>query len=245
MEIVELARQADQAAHEGWPEREAEIRQELNGLYSELASVAERLTEEVSAADWHHLDRGHNQAGREECDVVRVGGEGGVLALLARPAAVGFDAALRTGFYPFLLGARPKDKEQAIERTVKLFDVVGSPGFDRDESDLRALAAESFDRGQGDDAGTGRQLQAVLASGNRTKALKTITAPTLVIHGKADKLVNPTGGRATARAIPGARLVSFTGMGHDLPRQLWPHFVDLIAEHAAKAPATQRERAAA
>jgi hypothetical protein len=50
MEIVELARQADQAAHEGWPEREAELRKELNALYSELATVAERLTEEVTAA---------------------------------------------------------------------------------------------------------------------------------------------------------------------------------------------------
>jgi len=50
MEIVELARQADQAAQEGWPDREAELRRELNGLYSELATVAERLTDEVSAA---------------------------------------------------------------------------------------------------------------------------------------------------------------------------------------------------
>jgi hypothetical protein len=53
LEIVELARQADQAAHDGWPEREAELRRELDGLYAELASVAERLTEEVAAATPH------------------------------------------------------------------------------------------------------------------------------------------------------------------------------------------------
>ena len=148
--------------------------------------------------------------------------------------------------YPFLLAARPKDKDEAVERIVKLFGVVGSPGFDRDEADLRALAAASFDRGAGDDAGTSRQMMAILASGNRTKALRGIKAPTLVIHGSNDKLVSPTGGRATARAIPGARLVLFKGMGHDLPRQLWPRFVDLIAEHAAQAPApAQREPAAA
>ena len=123
--------------------------------------------------------------------------------------------------------------------------VVGSPGFDRDEDDLRAMASEAFDRGKGDDAGTSRQLQAVLASGNRTRALNGITAPTLVIHGKNDKLVSPTGGRATARAIPGARLLTIAGMGHDLPRQLWPHFADLIAEHAAKVPTARRERTAA
>jgi isopenicillin N synthase-like dioxygenase len=51
LEIVELARQADQAAHEGWPDREAELRKELESLYAELASVAERLTEEVAAAN--------------------------------------------------------------------------------------------------------------------------------------------------------------------------------------------------
>jgi pimeloyl-ACP methyl ester carboxylesterase len=139
--------------------------------------------------------------------------------------------------YPFLLAKRPKEKEEAVERIVKLFKVVGSPGFERDEADLRELASQSFDRGQGDDAGTGRQLQAILASGDRTRTLRDVKAPTLVIHGKADKLVRPSGGRATARAIPGARLVLIDGMGHDLPRGLWPRLVDLIAEHTAKAPA--------
>ncbi|HEX8121042.1 MAG TPA: alpha/beta fold hydrolase [Solirubrobacteraceae bacterium] len=147
--------------------------------------------------------------------------------------------------YPFFLAKRPDDKQEAIERIVRLFKVVGSPGFETNEDDLRELASQSIDRGPGDEAGTARQTQAILASGNRTRALRGIKAPTLVLHGKADRLVSPTGGRATARAIPGARLVMFKGMGHDLPRQLWPHFVNLIAEHAAQVPARRREAAAA
>jgi pimeloyl-ACP methyl ester carboxylesterase len=147
--------------------------------------------------------------------------------------------------YPFFLKARPASKEEAIERIVKLFRVVGSPGFERDEDDLRRLAAESWDRGGGDQAGTGRQLQAVLASGDRTQSIRRIKAPTLVIHGTSDKLVRPSGGKATAKAIPGARLVLIDGMGHDLPHGLWPRLVDLIADHAAKAPRAQAASSAA
>ena len=106
------------------------------------------------------------------------------------------------------------------------------PASSATRQDFRDLASRSIDRGPGDDAGTGRQLAAILASGNRTAQLRRITAPTLVIHGKNDRLVNASGGRATARAIPGARLELIDGMGHDLPRQLWPRFVDLITRHA-------------
>ncbi|HEX8207092.1 MAG TPA: alpha/beta hydrolase [Solirubrobacteraceae bacterium] len=147
--------------------------------------------------------------------------------------------------YPFLIKARPKDKDEAIERIVQLFRIVGSPGFDQDEDDLRRMASESWERGGGDDSGTRRQMQAILASGNRTKALAGIDAPTLVIHGKADKLVHPSGGRATAKAIPGARLVEIDGMGHDLPRGLWPRLVDLIARHAEQRRAPERAAQAA
>jgi pimeloyl-ACP methyl ester carboxylesterase len=64
--------------------------------------------------------------------------------------------------------------------------------------------------------------------------------PTLVIHGTKDKLVAPSGGRATAKAIPGARLVTIEGMGHDLPRGAWPQIVEAIAENAARAGAPAR-----
>jgi pimeloyl-ACP methyl ester carboxylesterase len=75
-----------------------------------------------------------------------------------------------------------------------------------------------------------------VADGNRTTRLKRITAPTLVIQGTADKLATPSGGKAVARAIPGARLMMIDGMGHDLPRTLWPRLIDAIAENAARVP---------
>ena len=147
--------------------------------------------------------------------------------------------------YPFFLSRPPRSKEQATRRAIRLFRVVGSPGFERDEDDLRDLIEQSYDRGGGDVSGTGRQLAAIMASGDRTQALGNISAPTLVVHGTADKLIRPSGGRATARAIKDARLELIDGMGHDLPRELWPRLVELIAGHAqSAAPARESERAA-
>ena len=139
---------------------------------------------------------------------------------------------------PLLLRAPAKDPDEAVERVVQTFALIGSPGFDRDEDELRSVARLSAERGPGDTAGTSRQLMAILASGERTEELRRIKAPTLVVHGKADRLVRPSGGRATAKAIPGARLELIDGMGHDLPRGLWPRMVDLIATHAAHSHAT-------
>ncbi|WP_424532313.1 alpha/beta fold hydrolase [Sphaerisporangium viridialbum] len=75
-----------------------------------------------------------------------------------------------------------------------------------------------------------RQSVAVLASGDRTARLRTLRVPTLVLHGADDVMCDLSGGRATAAAIPGAKLVIFDGMGHSLPRQLWPEFATHIAE---------------
>ena len=83
-------------------------------------------------------------------------------------------------------------------------------------------------------AAVARQLAAINASGDRTPLLRRISAPALVIHGSADTLVRPSGGRATAKAIAGARLVEIPGMGHDLPRGAWPQIIDAIAENAAR-----------
>ena len=102
-----------------------------------------------------------------------------------------------------LLGVPPADRDGYVEHMVGTFSLIGSPGFERDEAELRELARRSFDRGRSPAAG-GRQLAAILASGDRTKRLRGIAAPTLVIHGSADKLVRPSGGRATAKAISGS-----------------------------------------
>jgi pimeloyl-ACP methyl ester carboxylesterase len=136
--------------------------------------------------------------------------------------------------YPVLLRRPPRAREEYVEALMRVFGVIGSPGFEPDLDGLRDMVGRSHDRGV-NAAGTGRQLAAILASGNRTPALRRIQAPAVVIHGTADKLVSPSGGRATARAIPGARLVLVPGMGHDLPRGAWPRIVQAICENAARA----------
>ncbi|HYG96299.1 MAG TPA: alpha/beta hydrolase [Solirubrobacterales bacterium] len=137
--------------------------------------------------------------------------------------------------FGLLLGKRPKEREAAIERAVNTFRVIGSPGYPFEEERIRDLANRSFDRGH-DEAGIARQLHAITASGDRTSGLRKLEVPAVVIHGRNDILVNPSGGRATAKAIPGARLKMIDGMGHDMPRALWPTFVEEIACNAARAP---------
>ena len=147
--------------------------------------------------------------------------------------------ALRT--YPKFLRPLSSDRQTYIDQAADLFAWIGSPGFDRDEPALRDLLGRMYDRGH-DPGSTARQLSAILASGDRTAELRHITAPTVVIHGTADKLVAPSGGRATARAIPGARLVMIKGMGHDLPRGAWPQMLDAIVENATRTAAPARDR---
>ncbi len=136
--------------------------------------------------------------------------------------------------YRYLLQAPPRDRGAVVERASEIFGLIGSTGFARDDAYIRERAAKSFDRGF-NPAGGARQLGAILASGDRTSQLRRITAPTLVIHGSVDKMIRPSGGRATARAIPGARLMLIEGMGHDLPRAVWPRIIDGIADNARRA----------
>ncbi|MEA2386695.1 MAG: hypothetical protein QOJ22_869 [Thermoleophilaceae bacterium] len=144
---------------------------------------------------------------------------------------------------PVFLQRPARTKEAYVERIVRLFGLIGSPAYERGADELRALAELSWERGV-DPAGFGRQLAAILASGHRAADLKRIEAPTLVIHGDADRLVRPSGGRATARAIPGARLELIEGMGHDLPRGVWPRILDGIEANAARARPPQQRAAA-
>jgi pimeloyl-ACP methyl ester carboxylesterase len=142
--------------------------------------------------------------------------------LLGRPAL----STLR------MLGAKPpKSREEAVESAVRMFRHIGSHGFPFDEAWARETAGKGWDRDP-TTGGVGRQLAAIIKSGNRTPLLRKITAPTLVIHGDRDRMVHPTGGAATARAIPGARRETVRGMGHDLPEGAWPAVLDLIDQHA-------------
>ena len=145
--------------------------------------------------------------------------------------------------YRYLLRPPPRDRNGYIERSAQVFGLVGSTGFDRDEAYIRERAGRMYDRSF-DIAAGGRQLGAITASGDRTVKLGEIKAPTLVIHGSVDKMIRPSGGRATAEAIPGARLMEIEGMGHDLPRGVWPRIIDAIAIHARAADG-ERARVAA
>ncbi|HEY3468312.1 MAG TPA: alpha/beta hydrolase [Amycolatopsis sp.] len=142
--------------------------------------------------------------------------------LLGRPAL----STLR------MMGAKPpRTREEAVESAVRMFRHIGSHGFPFDEAFVRELAGTGWDRDP-TSGGVGRQLAAIMKSGNRTAKLRGITAPTLVVHGDRDRMVHPTGGAATARAIRGARLETIRGMGHDLPEGAWPTVLDLIDKHA-------------
>ncbi|GAB4010755.1 alpha/beta fold hydrolase [Nocardioides ultimimeridianus] len=130
-----------------------------------------------------------------------------------------------------LLSPPPTTEDEAAERSVQVYSVVGSPGFPLDTEGLRARGRESFRRAN-DPAGVARQLAAIHVSGSRIERLADLAVPTLVLHGEDDPLVQVDGGRTTAKAIPGARLVTYPGMGHDLPRELWSDVVGEIVEHA-------------
>ena len=136
------------------------------------------------------------------------------------------------------VGGRPA----AISAAVETFRLIGSHGFAFDEQYIRDLAGRSWDRGYDPD-GYRRQLAASVSQPNRTAELRRITVPTLVMHGLHDPLVAPSGGLAVARAIPGSRFVGFSGMGHDLPRALWPQFVKEIAALAVIGEERRRQGA--
>jgi pimeloyl-ACP methyl ester carboxylesterase len=133
-----------------------------------------------------------------------------------------------------LLAKAPRGRDAYIERIVRTFKVIGSPAYPMDEPRFRELAGRLYDRSH-NPKGVLRQMHAISASGDRTAALRKLRLPATVIHGTRDPLVRPSGGRATARAIPGARLRIVEGMGHDLPRNLWPTFTGEIADTASRA----------
>ena len=138
--------------------------------------------------------------------------------------------------YAVLLKPSPRERDGFIEHAVEMFSKIGGTGFPPEVEDLREIASLSYDRGH-DARGSQRQLWAIVADRDRAPELRKLTVPATVIHGAQDKLVRPSGGRATARAIPGARLVEIPGMGHGLPRGAWPAIIGAIADTAARAGA--------
>jgi pimeloyl-ACP methyl ester carboxylesterase len=138
--------------------------------------------------------------------------------------------------YAVLLRPSPRDRDGFVEHAVAMFSKIGGSGYEPDVEDLRHIATLSFDRGH-DAQGWQRQLAAIIADRDRSSQLRKLGIPATVIHGADDKLVRPSGGRATAKAIPGARLVMIPGMGHGLPRGAWPTIIGAIADTADRADA--------
>jgi pimeloyl-ACP methyl ester carboxylesterase len=128
----------------------------------------------------------------------------------------------------------PTERAENIEHGVRIWHVLRSPGFTYDEGQGRARIAAAFDRSFSPE-GVARQAAAIAAQPDRTAALANVKVPVTVIHGADDSLIDRSGGEATARAIPGARLIVVPGMGHDLPAAVWPLVIDAIVETASRA----------
>jgi pimeloyl-ACP methyl ester carboxylesterase len=134
-----------------------------------------------------------------------------------------------------LLAPAPREREAHIEYMLLLFKAMAGRGFAFDEEWSRMITARAYDRCFSPE-GTARQIMAIMTQGNRKKALASVTAPTLVIHGTDDPVVPVEAGRDTANAIPGAQLMLIEGMGHDLPHGgAWPKIAEAIAAHTLKA----------
>ncbi len=125
----------------------------------------------------------------------------------------------------------PRDRDGYIDSHLETYRLIGSKTIEFDEERRRRRAGRCFDRGI-HPSGSARQMAAIVTAPDRTSALAGVRAPTTVIHGDGDPLINVSGGRATAKAIPGARLLIVPGMGHDLPPVLWPQVIHAIVDNA-------------
>ncbi len=133
----------------------------------------------------------------------------------------------------YLRRSRDATEAELMDNAVAIDRLIAGDEFDEDTA--RQDFLRGFQRSH-NPAGMARQLGAIAASPDRTRSLRSVTAPTLVIHGLADPLVMPSGGLATARAVPNSRLLMFPGMGHALPRSRWPEVIDAIVANAGRSP---------
>lgn len=217
---------------------------------STARAVARRIVRRPAEADYHLGDMAADAAGL--LDALGVGAAhvvgvsmGGMIAqtmAIDHPSLVrsltsimsntgdGSHGVIAPGLLPKLARLTGAvSRERAVERSVEVNQLIAGPHFD--EAERRALAERNVERSFRPDA-VARQTAAIMASPDRTESLGAVRAPTLVVHGLLDQLVKPSGGIATARAIPGSRLLMFPDMGHDLPRPRWDELVDEIRRNA-------------
>jgi pimeloyl-ACP methyl ester carboxylesterase len=158
------------------------------------------------------------------------------LALLSTSSGNRITSFPRLRAMTTLLVKPARTRSEFIDNTMRTFEVIGSPNHPRDpeqEREFREVLGATWDRGH-HSAGVARQLHAITSSGDRRRTLHDVRAPTLVIHGDADPLVRPIAGRSVARAIQGAELRVFPGMGHDMPPALFGEIADAIAANACR-----------
>ncbi len=134
---------------------------------------------------------------------------------------------------PSMLRRAARTREQYVEGSLEFWQRIASPGYPTSEEAARQRAAETWERGISI-TGSARQIMAILTQPDRTAALAGVRVPTTVVHGLRDRMVHVSGGRATARAIPGAELRLVPGMGHDLPEGLFGQLVDAISSSARR-----------
>src|SRR3954454_8409401 len=215
------------------------LRQLLTRSTDSAYTLADMAGDSVGVLDHLGIERAHvvgASMGGMIAQTVAIRYPERVLSLVSIMSNTGsfFSGQPALTMYLMLLKPAPQERSQFIEHAIDSFTKIGGSGYEPKIEDLRDIASRSYDRGH-NPAGSLRQLHAIAAERDRSQALRRVTAPTTVIHGTDDRLVRPSGGRATARAIRGARLVEIAGMGHGLPRGAWQQIVDAIAENAARA----------
>jgi pimeloyl-ACP methyl ester carboxylesterase len=135
---------------------------------------------------------------------------------------------------PIIMAPTPSDRAGFLDRSVEVWRALSSPAHPLDVERVRSLAGRSFDRCFDPD-GAARQIAAIITASDRTNGLEGVCVPTLVIHGRDDLLVAPSGAEATARAVPNAKLLLIAGMGHELAPRVWPEVIDAIVTNASRA----------
>ena len=133
-----------------------------------------------------------------------------------------------------VLASAGRTRDSYAERSIRGAAMIGSPMYPPDREESRARAFETYDRGW-TASGVTRQLLAVLTAHDRTAKLAALDLPVTVLHGRSDPLVHRSGGRATAKAVPGAEHLEIEGMGHDIPKALYDTFIDAIVGTAERA----------
>jgi pimeloyl-ACP methyl ester carboxylesterase len=140
---------------------------------------------------------------------------------------------------PLLLARSARTREAFVASSARMWKVIGSPGYPETREQIAARASATFDRGV-TAAGVARQMVAILRQPDRSRRLRSLSMPVLVVHGTEDKMVHVSGGRATSRAIPGSELLLVPGMGHDLPVALHETLADAIRRAADRADGAAR-----